>query len=300
MRIRPFEYREAAGWAEALDLVGRLGPEAKVLAGGTDLVLALKEKKIQPRYVISLHRVRGLDTARRDGSMVRIGALARHADLAADPFLRKAFPGLCQAVGLIGSWQIRNVGTLGGNLCNASPAADSAPPLLALDARVVLAEARGEAELPLAAFFTGPGLTVLQSGQLLKEVILEIPPDRSAGVYLKLMRRRAVDLSLVGVALQAEADPAGGTLSKVAIGLGGVAPTPIRAPEAEAVLAGLAFDQAVKKIPEAARAAVAAARPIDDVRASAAYRRSIIEVFVQRAAEVVLNHLFKGKGGPGK
>jgi len=282
----------ATNLSDALDKLDQYGPEARVVAGGTDLVLAMKHKTILPPRVISLHNVRDLDFVREEDSTVRIGALARHADLAENPTLHRAFPILCEAVGLIGSWQIRNVATIGGNLCNASPAADSAAPLLALDARLVVAEADGEKEIPIGAFFAGPGETALEPNQILKEIVVKRPKSRSAGCYLKLMRKKAVDLSLVGVAFHAETDQAGEKLARVAIGLGGVAPTPIRAPEAEASLTGLSYKEAIRGVSEAARAAVAATQPISDVRASADYRRAIVEAYTRRAAEKVLNMLF--------
>lgn len=295
MRIRPFEYYAATSQSDVLDKLAKYGPDAKVVAGGTDLVLAMKHKTILPRVVISLHKVSELDFVREEDSAIRIGALARLADLVTNAALHDSFPILCEAVSLIGSWQIRNVATLGGNICNASPAADSAAPLLALDAQVVIAGAEGEKKMPLRAFFTGPGATALKPNQLLKEIVVERPKARSAGCYLKLMRKKAVDLSLVGVAFQAETDQAAEKLTRVAIGLGGVAPTPIRAPEAEASLMGLSYDEALKVLPQAAQAAVAATRPISDVRASAEYRRAIVEVYVQRAGEKVLNALLNGE-----
>lgn len=296
MRIRPFEYHAAPTLREALDLIEHYGQEAKILAGGTDLVLAMKKKKILPSHVVSLHKIKELDFVRKKNSTIRIGALMKHDDLAENPILNKNFPILCEAVGLIGSWQIRNVATIGGNICTASPAADSAAPLLTLDARVVVVSRQSEKEIPLSFFFTGPGETVLQPNEILKEIVIELPKNRSAGCYFKLMRRKAVDLSLAGVAFQAEVDEVGKTVSRVAIGLGGVAPTPIRATEAEGSLIGLSFEDAQQAIPEAARAAVEATRPITDVRASADYRRAIVEVYVRRAAEKTLNILFNGGG----
>ena len=139
MRIRPFDYWAAPGLNEALNELDLHGADAKVIAGGTDLVLNLKKKNVQPRRVISLHNLNELDFVQSDDSRVRIGALTKHADLAANPFLKQHLPILCEAVGLIGSWQIRNVGTIGGNICNASPAADSAPALLVLNAQLIVA-----------------------------------------------------------------------------------------------------------------------------------------------------------------
>ena len=296
MRIRPFDYWAAPGLAEALNELDLHGADAKVIAGGTDLVLNLKKKAILPRRVISLHNLDELDFVKSDDSRVRIGALTKHADLAANPFLKQHLPILCEAVGLIGSWQIRNVGTIGGNICNASPAADSAPALLVLNAQLILASKTAEKKIPLDSFFSGPGETVLETGQILKEIVIELPKQRSAGCYLKLRRRKAVDVSLVGVAFQAETGSDGNTLAKVGIALGGVAPTPVRAPEAEAILVGLTLDEALTKVSDCAKIAVKAASPIDDVRASASYRRTIVDVFVHQCAQKVLGTLKNGGG----
>jgi CO/xanthine dehydrogenase FAD-binding subunit len=293
MRIRPFEYHAAQDVRDALEKMEDWGSRAKILAGGTDLVPALKKKKIQPACVISLHKLRELDYVRKADSQIRIGAMAKHGELARNPVLKNNCSILCEAVSLIGSWQIRSVATIGGNLCTASPAADSAGPLLVLDARAVIAGLDEEKEIPLASFFKGPGETVLQPAQLLKEIVIDLPKTRSAGCYLKLMRKKAVDLSLVGVAVQAELDGSETRLARVAIGLGGVAPTPIRAVEAEQALAGLTHEQAIKRVPVAARIAVEATRPISDVRASAGYRRAVVEVYVQKAVKAVLATLFR-------
>ena len=296
MRIRPFEYHFAATLEDALTQLSRYGPEGKVLAGGTDLVLAMKHKKVLPRHVISLRKVGDLAYILEDAERLRIGALATHSQICGNDTLRRRTPALWQAVSLIGSWQIRNIATIGGNLCNASPAADSAPPLLALDARVVIADIKGEKEVPVSSFFTGPGATVLSPDQLLKEIIIEPPDPQSAGCYLKLMRKKAVDLALVGVAFQGQIDDSGKRLSGVEIGLGGVAPTPIRARGAEAILNGLEYRDALKALPDAARAAVKETSPITDIRATAEYRKAIVEVFVRRAGEKALKALFEQGG----
>jgi len=298
MRIRPFEYHAAVNLEDALSQLGEYGPEAKVLAGGTDLILAMKHKTVLPPRVISLKKVAELNFVRKENSTVRIGSLATHFQLSQSTLLQEDAAMLCEAVSLIGSWQIRSIGTIGGNLCNASPAADSAAPLLALDARVVIAGRDGEKEMPLQSFFTGPGETALAPTEILKEIIIEQPASPSAGCYLKMMRKKAVDLSIVGVAFQADVDETGEKLARVAIGLGGVAPTPIRASEAEAMLTGLTHNEALKALPDAAGAAVAAARPISDIRASAEYRRAIVDVYVRRAGERVVNALLK-TGGDG-
>jgi carbon-monoxide dehydrogenase medium subunit len=295
MRIRPFEYVAVSSVEEALDRLAHYGSDAKVLAGGTDLVLALKHKTVLPRVVINLFSVKALNFIRDEGTNIRIGALTRHKDLIGNATVRRDFPALCEAVSLIGSWQIRNVATIGGNLCTASPAADSAPPLLALDTKAVIIGPDGEKEMPLNSFFSGPGETAMGQGCLLKEIVIQKPKQQAAGRYLKLMRKNAVDLALVGVAFQAETDETGERLARVAIGLGGVAPTPIRAAEAEEKFLGLSYTEALKAIPDAAEAAVAATRPISDVRASADYRRAVVSVYVKRAAEIIFGTLFHGE-----
>ena len=256
----------------------------------------MKKKKLLPSKVISIHNLKELDFVQAEDSQVRIGGLSRHADLTANPILIDQFPVLCEAVGLIGSWQIRNVGTIGGNICNASPAADSAPPLLVLNAKLILASKSGEKKVALESFFTGPGETALEPEQILKEIVIELPKNNSAGCYLKLRRRKAVDVSLAGVAFQAETETDGQTLARVGIALGGVAPTPIRVPDAEAVLMGLSLDEALTKVLDCAQIAAKAANPIDDVRATASYRRAIIDVFVNQCAQKVLSTLKNGGG----
>jgi len=293
MRIRPFDFRVASSLANALIQLDQAGSDARVLAGGTDLVLNMKKKNILPTVLISLHQIKNLEYVEEKDDMIHIGALAKHADLATNPILEKQMSILCQAVGLIGSWQVRNIGTIGGNLCNASPAADSAPPLLALDAEVVIATPQGDRTVSIASFFCGPAQTVMKSNEILKEIRLKKPVNRSAGCYLKLRRRKAVDISLAGVAFQAEIDSSGQVLEQVKIALGGVAPTPIRVPDAESCLQGLSIDDALQKIPMCAQAAASIAKPIDDIRATADYKRTIVNVFVQRCARQVLTTLKK-------
>ena len=296
MRIRPFNFKVATSLADALNQLDQAGSNARVLAGGTDLVLNMKKKNILPSTLISLHPIKNLEYVEEKNEMIHIGALAKHADLAIHPILEKYVSILCQAVGLIGSWQVRNIGTIGGNLCNASPAADAVPPLLALDAAVVIATLQGEKTVPINSFFCGPGQTVMKPNEILKEILIKKPLKPSAGCYLKLRRRKAVDISLAGVAFQAESDPSGQRIEQVKIALGGVAPTAIRVPDAENCLVGLSIEDAFQKIPMCADKAANAAKPIDDVRATADYKRTIVNVFVQRCAQHVLTTLKNYRG----
>ncbi len=297
MRIRPFDFSAASSLADALDQLERAGSGARILAGGTDLVLNMKKKKVLPTLLISLHPIKDLECIENKNGVIHIGALSKHADLANNPILNQQVAILSQAVGLIGSWQVRNIGTIGGNLCNASPAADSAPPLLALDAEVVITTLKEDIAVPITSFFCGPGQTVMKPNQILKEIRIKQPVNRSAGCYLKLRRRKAVDISLAGVAFQAELDSSGEMLDQVRIALGGVAPTPIRILDAESILQGRSLADALDKVPLCAQLAASAAKPIDDLRATADYKRTIVNVFVQRCAKQVLTTLKNIKGG---
>ncbi|MCP4690501.1 MAG: xanthine dehydrogenase family protein subunit M [Desulfobacterales bacterium] len=293
MPIQPFEYHAPESLSEAVEMLTRCGSEAKVLAGGTDLTPALKARTIRPRTVISLHAVKELNYIEREDGFLRVGALATHADLAESPLVKETAPVLARACGLIGSWQIRNIGTIGGNLCNASPVADTAGPLYSLDASVALRGAGGDREMAIENFFIAPGAAALESGELLREIRLPVPGPGSAGCYLKLMRRKALDLALAAVTIQVEPNPGAGAIAKAAITLGGVAPTPIRARAAEALLNGLSYADAMKAAPEAASVAAAATSPISDVRASAEYRRAITETYVAKGLAAVLETLSK-------
>jgi CO/xanthine dehydrogenase FAD-binding subunit len=296
MRIRPFDFKAAVSLTDALNQLDQAGPDARLLAGGTDLVLNMKKKRILPSTLISLHPITNLEYVKEKNGMIHIGALAKHADLAINPILNKEVSILCQAVGLIGSWQVRNIGTIGGNLCNASPAADSAPPLLALDAQVIIATLKGDKTVPITSFFLNPAQTIMKPNEILKEIRIKKPLNPAAGCYLKLRRRKAVDISLAGVAFQAESDPSGEKIEQVKIALGGVAPTPIRVPDAESCLTGLSMDDAIKNIPMCAQKTAKAAKPIDDVRATADYKRTIVKVFAQRCAQHVLTTLKNQRG----
>lgn len=291
MRLRPFVYHSMDSLPESLELLERFGSEVKILAGGTDLVLAMKEKRALPKYVLNITGVSELGFVNLEDGGIRIGALTTHTSINSHDLIRTRVPALAEATSLIGSWQIRNVATIGGNLCNASPAADSAPPLLAYGAQVTVVGTEGEIRKPLEEFFTGPGTTLLKPGQLLKEIAIELPKGRSTSCYHKLMRKKAVDLSVVGVAVMVELDAPGERLLRAGVGLGGVAPTPIRAVEAEELLAGLSINEALEKVREAARMAVDATTPISDVRASADYKREMVGVFTKRGLEKVLANL---------
>jgi carbon-monoxide dehydrogenase medium subunit len=213
-----------------------------------------------------------------------LGALATVRQVETSPLVQQHYPGLAQAARELGSIQVRNRATVAGNICRASPSADTPPPLIAADARVTLFNPAGERSLPLEEFFTGPGQTVLAPNEILLVITAPPPPPHTGHVYLKHGRRRAMELATVGVAVRVTL--AGDVCRTVRIVLGAVAPTALRATEAESLLTGIAPDD--ERIEQAARAAMAAARPISDVRASADYRREMVGVLTRRAIRQAL------------
>jgi len=284
-----FEYVEAKGLEEALSVLKELGGKARVLAGGTDLMVQIREGRVLPEVVVGLEGIEGLDYIRyEEGEGLRIGALTPIRSLERSPVLRERLPILSHAASQLGSVAIRNVGTVGGNLCNAAPSAETAPSLIAVSARARIAGPGGEREVELEEFFTGPGSTVLSPEEMLLEIRVPEPVAGTRGIYLKHGMRGTIDLAVVGVAAVLRFGPDGESCKEVRIGLGAVAPTPIRARSAEELLKGRKLTSEL--IEESAKAAVGDTRCISDVRASAEYRREMVEVFTRRA----LNGLMKG------
>ncbi len=287
--MKPFEYFAPATLEEAVEIMARYDEGVYPVAGGTDLLPKMRYGQITPKVVVNLKRIPGLNeiTPQEDGGL-RIGALATLTQTAQSPYVRKNYPMVAQIAGKMASVPIRNLATVGGNLCNAAPSADLAPPLIALDAEAVIFGPQGERRVLLEAFFTGPGTTVLERGELLTAVIVPPPDPHARGTYIKHAYREALDIAVVGVAALVRWDSRGSICRDARIVLGAVAPTPIRAREAEAVLrdAPLTDD----RITEAGRLAAQAARPIDDVRGSAWYRRQLVEVLTRRALRSVISN----------
>jgi carbon-monoxide dehydrogenase medium subunit len=275
-----FDYLAPLTVQEAISVLSRHDGNAKIIAGGTDLINLIRTKMIRPNCVVDIGNIAGLDSLEYDDEgTLSIGALAtiRSVEMSATVKERHAVIG--QAAGQLGSMAIRNVGTVGGNLCHASPAADTAPSLMALDATVKVAGPAGERTISLEDFFAGPGQTVLGRDEMLVEVQVPAMPRNSEAIYLKHAIRGAADLAIVGVAVMASMDD--GCLRGIRIALGAVAPTPMRARIAERFVEGRKLDDAL--IAEAAQAASAECRPITDARAAAHYRREMVKVLTQRA-----------------
>lgn len=270
-----FAYREPQRLTELFELMESFDDGCSFLAGGTDLVNHIRFGKRSPKAVISLRRVAELDGAIRVGAgAIRIGALTTLTDIERHPLLGVRCTALVEAAARIGSRQIRNTATLVGNLCNASPAADSLPALLVLEATVEVAGREGMRMAPLEVFLLGPGKTDLKPGEIVVGLNVPLPPEVAGSCYLKAARREGADLTTVGAAVMAMED------GEIRIGLGAVAPVPYRAYEAEKLLcSGHDIDAAVD-------AAARQARPISDLRGSREYRIAMIKVFVRRALAI--------------
>ena len=265
---------------EALSLLSEYGQKARVISGGTDLLMQMKHREVLPEYVISIGGIAELSFITYDETKgLNIGVLTNVADIANSPLVKRKFSILAQAAGMLGTPTIRNQATLGGNLCNAAPSADTAPSLMVLGAMAKIVGAASEKIIPLENFFTGPGQTILEHGHLLTEIQIPNLSPHSGGAYLKQTRRQGADLAVVGVAALVVMD--GEIVRDVKIVLGAVAPTPIRAKRAEAILRGHRIDD--KRLEESSQAAMHEAKPIDDVRGSADYRRTLVAVLVKRA-----------------
>jgi carbon-monoxide dehydrogenase medium subunit len=267
---------------EAIQMLEQHGSAARPLAGGTDLLVALKLRHLRPRYLVNLKGLpgtRGIEWY--EGQGARIGALTRIRDVVASPVVEEHFPILQQAASVLGSVQVRNLATIGGNLCNASPSADMAPALIALDAQVRICGRAEERQVPLESFFSGPGRTVLRPGELLTAIWVPRSPLRSGGCYVKYGTRRSMDCAVVGVAATIALHDSMARCREARIVLGAVAPTPVRAVAAEGVLQNQMLSESL--LHQAAEAAALAARPITDVRGSACYRQDLVPVLVARA-----------------
>ncbi len=277
-RMPKFEYLAPRTLEEALSLLSQYKERAKVLAGGTDLLVRMKERKATPAYLIDFGNVKDLDYVRRDNEGgLRIGALATHQSIVDSNLVRGGYGLLATACHKIGTPQIKNMGTIGGNLCNAGPSADSAPPLLVLEAKLKLASAKGWREVTLDRFFTGPFQTVMKDDELLTEIILPPVPPRTGGSYQWLTKITAVDETLVGVAALVVVDDKKGIVKDARIALCSVAPTPMRAKKAEEVLRGREVKDGL--IEEVAMVAASETRP----RSRADYRKRMSAVLAERA-----------------
>ena len=276
--LKPFAYLGPKTVREALQIISEYGRKADVLAGGTDLVISMKKRQISPQYIVNIKDIPDLDYIRysREAGL-KIGALATHSAIANSPIIKDMFNPLATACNKVGTPQVRNMATIGGNVCKAGPSQDTPPVLLVLDARLKLVTLSGERVVPIDKFFIGPFKTVLQEAELLTEIQIPTPPRRSAGCYKWCTKAVTVDETLVGVAVLMSLDSPGGVCSDIKIALGSVAPTPIRARKAEEVFRGKKVND--RLIEQAAQVAAEETRP----RSRADYRRRMSRVLVSEA-----------------
>jgi aerobic carbon-monoxide dehydrogenase medium subunit len=289
-----FAYHAPASIAEAVELAAQFGDEARFLAGGSDLLIQIERRRIAPPHVISLHRVSGLDGVTVNGS-IALGARVTHRTIERTPQFHGPLYGLIEGAQVIGGHQVRNVGTVGGNIVNASPAADLVPVLLSLDAALTLIGTGGERTVPLEQFLVGPGQTDRRPDELLVRVTMPALPTRSATAFLKAGRRKAMEISVVCVAARLTLDDAGCCVA-ARIALGAVAPTTIRARAAERALEGQRVGREL--FARAGTLAAEASQPISDVRATAGFRRHLVAVLVERALDRCVERIDGTRGGP--
>jgi len=280
--VKIMEYFEPKTISDALSLLAKHGAEAKIIAGGTDVMVDIKYKE-EPGCLVNIKKIPGLDGIRENGNSLRIGALATIRDVETSAVVRDKLPVLWDSSHQFASLQIRNTATIGGNICRASPSGETLTPLLVLEAKGKLAFADGERTEPFTVFFQGPGKCSVGSKGLLTEIEVPYPAAGSRGVYLKHAVRGAMDIAMVGVAVLITPDASKNSLQDVRIGLGAVAPTPLRATKTEALLRGKPLSGALLK--EAAAMAASESSPISDQRSSAEYRRWIVEALTRRGLQ---------------
>lgn len=280
--MRPFTHFTPTTLSEALSLLAEHNGEAAVIAGGTDLLLRMKAGFRKHDVVVNIKRLPDLRCLTYDAADgLKLGALTTLRDLTCSQIIAKHYPVLAQTAHIMASEQIRSLATVGGNLCNAAPSADLAPPLIALDTSVTLIGPAGERQLPLADFFTGPGKSVLQPGELLKEITL--PPPVGKTVYLKHSPRAYMDIAVAGVAVRMDME--NHLCREARVVLAAVAPVPLRAHQSEEILTGKTLTE--ECILQAAKTAAQECSPIDDVRGAAWYRRRMVEVLLKRGIQSI-------------
>jgi CO/xanthine dehydrogenase FAD-binding subunit len=303
--MKKFDYFKPKTLEEALTLFAKYGGKAKWVAGGTDVMVMIKQKTMAPDVLISLQGIPGLDQIKLNGSL-SIGPMVTHRAIERSEIIRKNFSALADATDYLGSIQIRNVATLGGNICTAAPSADTATPLLVLGTQVKTKNPNEERTLPIEEFFKGPGETVLRPDELVKELIIPKPLPNTGSSYYKLQRRLALDLPILGVSVLLSLDKNRVTCSdmlctvspissilhqmeedqivckEVRIALGVAAPTPLRTIKAETLLRGKRLSDEL--LEEVAETAAEEAQPRDSIRGEAWYRRDMIKVLVKRMA----------------
>jgi carbon-monoxide dehydrogenase medium subunit len=278
-----FDYRAPASLDEALGLLAERGDDAKVMAGGQSLIPLLKLRFSQPQLIVDIGRVPGMTEIKRDDGHVKVGAMVRHVDIERSKELAELLPLMVEAVHWIADPLVRNRGTLVGSVCHADPSGDWGSIMLALGAELVAQSTKGERLIPVDGFFQGPFTTTLRPDEVATAIRIPLTSGAAGGSYHKL-ERKVGDFATVAVSVQVELD--GRKVKKAGIGLTSVGSTNLKAKKAEQALVGNELTDDV--IAEAARLAAAEAEPKDDIRGSAAYKKDVVRVFVQRGLKAAL------------
>ena len=278
--MHAFNYEAPSTLADALKIMKAHGDKARPICGGTDLLIQMRAGVRQPDFVVDIKRIKEMRELKFNAkSGLRLGAAVACIDVAEHPDTQRHYPGLTEAAHLIGSLQIQNRASVGGNLCNGSPAADTPPALIALKARARIAGPRSEREVPVEEFVVSPGRTVLKPGELLVQLLIPAPAPHSSDAYLRFIPRNEMDIAVVGVG--ASVTLSGDTVKAARISLGAVAATPLFADKASESLIGKKLDE--HALASAARLASEKASPIDDMRGTAEYRNHVTGVLTRRA-----------------
>jgi len=283
--LHAITYESPKTIADAVKLLAAHGEKARPLSGGTDLVIQLRAGTRRPEYVVdvkSIPELTRISFSLQHG--LHLGAAVSCIEIHENADMRRYYPGLTEAAHLIGSLQIQSRASVGGNLCNGSPAGDSTPALIALGAKARLVGPKGERVVPVETFITGPARTVLQPGELLIELLIDAPAPHSSDAYLRFIPRNEMDIAVVGVGGSITLDLDDDRVVDARIALGAVGPTPIFAAEASKAIIGKKLDAA--SLDNAARLATSVATPIDDMRGTAEYRRHIVGVLTRRVLTI--------------
>jgi len=282
--MRDFFFHTPTTLQEAFALLEEHGENARPIAGGTALIVLMKQSLVGADHLVSLHRVPGLSGIRAEADGLHIGALTRHREVETSSLVKQRWPLLADVYRHVGTVRIRNVATVGGGLAHADPAQDPPPGLIVLDARVKLTSRTGERVIPITDLFTDYYETSIRPGELLTEVIVPPVPAGARSVYLKFLPRTADDYATVAVAALAEVQD--GTCSRLKVALGAAGPTPVHATAVEQALSGQRIS--AESVRRAAEAVAGQVDPLDDFRGSSGYKRDMAVVFTRRAVERVL------------
>jgi carbon-monoxide dehydrogenase medium subunit len=317
MRLKVKEYYRVKSTQEAINLKRQYGEKAMYIAGGTDVIVGIKNKKWNPEVLISLNEIPGLSYIKEENGYIKIGALTTHRQIEKSPLIERKVEALMDAVKNLGSVQIRNVATIGGNLCNAAPSADTAPPLLVHNAMINLEGPEGQRSLPLEEFFLGPGKTSKKEEELLIEITMPVPPKTAKSAYWKHTRRSALELPIIGVALYLDVELGDyGRLQKVfdspdltwddglralneseifckelRLALGVAAPIPLKIKDLDGIVKGKRLNDQV--FSEVIELALQKAQVRDSWRGAAWYRKEMIRVLTKRLALICLRRILK-------